>query len=200
MMEAFSEVVPSSQLTKIKTMTMIISLTGLSGCGKDTAAIMLSKNGFVRFAWASAIRRIVAKGFPDAPPQYLSQSGFIEADKQWEKNSGFHDRLLNLSDAVTQQAFLDSLAEIENLSRLGFNIVVSDTRFPREYKFLREYCAIMVEIIREHRCRTPQKHDRHLESMVFDYKVANNGSLNDLAEQLKQIISTNNHAIYSKAN
>ncbi|MGB6299887.1 MAG: hypothetical protein WBF90_27460 [Rivularia sp. (in: cyanobacteria)] len=164
---------------------MLISISGLSGSGKDTSAQYLSKRGFQIFSWGTALRLYVAQKFHAPLPLQYQQAiesvpSYLEADKEWEKESGFLEQLIAISASEREQIYHQNLVRLERTLLQGTDIVINDTRFPREFDIVQKFGGFNVWLQREERCRDTQAHDKYLNLDKFDYIIKNNNSLNDL--------------------
>lgn len=183
---------------------MLISISGLSGSGKDTSAQYLSKQGFQIFSWGTALRLHVARTFQTPLPLQYQQAielvpSYLEADKEWEKESGFLDQLTAIPAADREQIYHQNLIRLEKILLQGTDIVINDTRFPREFDIVQKFGGLNIWLQREDRCRDTQAHDKYLNIDKFDYVIENNNSLDDLykawnniLEKLNKLYSLNN--------
>ncbi len=164
---------------------MLISISGLSGSGKDTSAQYLNTKGFQIFSWGTALRLHVAENF-DAPlpPRYQEAleiiPSYLEADKEWERESRFLEQLTATPISDREQIYLQNLVRLEIILLQGTNIVISDTRFPRELEVVKRLGGLAVWLQREERCRDSQPHDQYLSIDKFDCVIENNNTLDDL--------------------
>ena len=122
---------------------MLISISGLSGSGKDTSAQYLSTQGFQIFSWATALRLHVAQKFHLPLPLNYQQAvklvpSYLEADKEWEKESGFLDQLTATSASDREQIYCQNLVRLERILLRGIDIFINDTRFAREFDLVRK--------------------------------------------------------------
>ncbi|MGI2907680.1 DUF6887 family protein [Tolypothrix sp. VBCCA 56010] len=169
-------------------MSIILSFTSFgSGTGKDTAIdYIVGKYGFVRFAWASILRRAVAKGFSGAPEYYTDEAlTYIEPDKDWEAESGFTQALIDYHDheGVTQ---LGAIA-LTQLSQRDVNIAVLATRLVSQYDLAKAMGAKMVLIHGNHR-RGIKELDQCLVNKPFDVELHNIGTVEEFYKQLDKLV------------
>lgn len=68
------------------------------------------------------------------------------------------------------------------------NVYVSDLRFVNEYKALKEHGWICVRIDRNTCERDNHESEVDLDGNIWDYIIENNGSLNDLYEELNKLV------------
>ena len=113
---------------------MLISISGLSGSGKDTSAQYLSKRGFQIFSWGTALRLHVAQKFQTPLPLQYQQAielvpTYLEADKEWEKESGFLEQLTAISTSDREQIYHQNLVRLERILLQGTDIVINDLDF-----------------------------------------------------------------------
>ncbi|BAY87287.1 hypothetical protein NIES267_68080 [Calothrix parasitica NIES-267] len=164
---------------------MLISISGLSGSGKDTSAQYLSKQGFQIFSWGTALRLHVARTFRTPIPLQYKQAiesvpSYLEADKEWEKESGFLEQLSATPASDREKIYHQNLIRLEKILLQGTNIVINDTRFPREFHIVQQFGGLNVWLKREERCRETQTHDKYLNIDKFDCVIENNNSLEEL--------------------
>ena len=184
---------------------MLISISGLSGSGKDTSAQYLSTKGFQIFSWGTALRLHVAQRFHiPLPLQYQKAvelvPTYLEADKEWEQESGFLEQLTATPASDREQIFQQNLFRLETLLRQGRKLVLNDTRFPRELKVVQGFGGLTVWLERDERCRDTQAHDKYLSIDKFDFVIENNSTVDDLyiawgnilerQEKFNKVIST----------
>ena len=164
---------------------MLISISGLSGCGKDTSAQYLHTKGFQIFSWGTGLRLHVARNFHlPLPPMYQEAleiiPSYLEADKEWEQESGFLEQLSAIPVSDREQIYLQNLVRLETILLQSTNVVVNDTRFPRELEAVKSLEGLAVWLKREERCRDSQPHDKYLSIYKFDCVIENNNALDDL--------------------
>mgnify|MGYP001797563604 CR=1 FL=1 len=164
---------------------MLISISGLSGSGKDTSAQYLTKQGFQIFSWGTALRLHLAERFHSPlPPQYQQaielRPSYLEADKEWEKESGFLEQLTATSTSDREQIYNQNLVRLERILFRGTKVVINDTRFPREFDIVQKFGGLNIWLKREERFREIQAHDKYLIIDKFDYVIENNNSLDEL--------------------
>jgi len=169
-------------------MSIILSFTSFgSGTGKDTAVdYIVGKYGFVRFAWASILRRAVASYFPGAPDYYKDEAlAYIEPNKDWEAKSGFTQALIDYHDheGVTQ---LGAIA-LTQLSHRDVNIAVLATRLVSQYEIAVAMGAKMVLIHGNHR-RGVKELDQCLFNKPFDVELHNFGTVEEFYKQLDELV------------
>ena len=183
---------------------MLISISGLSGSGKDTSAQYLSTRGFQIFSWGTALRLHIAQKFHAPLPSQYKQAlelmpSYLEADKEWEKESGFLEQLTATPASDREQIYHHNLVRLERILLQGTNVVINDTRFPRELDVVQKFRGLNVWLQREERCRDTQAHDKYLNIDKFDYAIKNNNSLHDLYMAWDKLLK-NLEILYSFSN
>lgn len=170
---------------------MFLSLSSYgSGVGKDTVAeILVRKYGFVQFSWASELRRYIACGFPDAPYHYRDNTPHIIPDKDWEEKVGFGDALRAEPQEVRDIVFKNNKLILKTMCD-GRNpkIVVSDTRFLREFSHLQSLGFEMVKVL-GHPRRGIKSEDDYLNLCPFDAFLNNFCSLGQLENNINNYIN-----------
>lgn len=161
---------------------MLIGLySSQSGSGKDTVGIHLRDRwGFEIFSFCSELRRCVAPSFDDAPAQYLSESGFIAPDKEWEMSSGFQDELIRRSKEFRPRVLKTGSQYIEDAIALGRSLVVVDIRRQPEFDTIIDNDGEMIRIHRKSCSRPKASLDGLLDKQKFDWNIHNDGNLEDL--------------------
>ena len=172
---------------------MLISISGLSGSGKDTSAQYLHTKGFQIFSWGTALRLHVAQSFHlplsvDYQEALEVVPTYLEADKEWEQESGFLEQLSAIPASDREQIYFQNLARLERILLQGTNVVINDTRFPRELEVVKSLGGFALWVKREERCRDSQPHDKYLSIDKFDCVIENDNTLDDLYMALDNLL------------
>jgi hypothetical protein len=174
----------------------IISLTGLSGVGKSTIAeILQEEKGYKIVSWCSQLRRRVAlKCDLDMPAQYLDTPenygcAEIVPDKEWEHKSGFHQLLLDEPIETKLEAFAVTCLVILTFAKANCKVVIPDTRFPREYEFLKDLNATKTFIHSSWKQRKKQPFDELLRRRSFDAFINNSSDIGNLKETVLKYLN-----------
>lgn len=173
-------------------MKQILLLSGYAGSGKDAAATLLMEEcGFQRFAFADALKDLVAEktGIP-VTIFHSSQKDMIIPHSTSQKT--YRDLLL-------QVAREERAKDLDVFSRIvatqiqeadGGRFVISDWRYKREESFLRsalDTATYQITRIRIKRLvvtpsADPTEHD--LDDEPMDIVIQNDGSISDLRDQV----------------
>jgi len=156
---------------------MIIGISGKAQSGKDTAGLYLTGcQGFTRVASADALKRIAMRTF------------------NWDGQKDERGRKF-LQDLATAVRNYDpdfwikiTLQEIENRS-LAKDFVITDVRYKNEANLLKEKGAILIRIEREGIKKYDHPSETELDDYEgFDYRIYNNGTIEELESVLKNIL------------
>ena len=176
---------------------MIVGLSGKARAGKDTvASILVEDYGFTRLAFADIIKAAVYTLDPIISLSGLRLQHLIDANG-WEAAKQFPEvrRLLQVFGSEVGRDMIDPQIWIE-LTMHGIkasgNYVLSDVRFRNEAEEIKFQGGQVWRITRAindtidlHRSET------ELDSWDFDYYVPNNGSVEDLKNEIKELMWKN---------
>lgn len=115
-------------------------LGGPAGAGKDTAADQLADLGYQKFAFADRLREICRFIWPDEPLEENYRAKMTSIGRAIEAAEGVTE-----AGAFTRALSHVSRANIVDAMTTG-PVVVTDTRFPEEFEFLRGEGFIMVRL------------------------------------------------------
>jgi adenylate kinase family enzyme len=177
----------------------LISISGYSGAGKSTVGSMIAQRGYVEFSWCTALRRAVAtQWFNDSIlgkehllvlSKYLGRNvTHIIPDKSWEDSSGFQQALVDASPETKLDCYVTSCKLILALLHYEKKVVISDTRFPREYEFLWDLTAFMINVTKKERVREVRKYDALLDFKQFDWELKNDGTIEEISMQIQRYL------------
>lgn len=173
---------------------MIIGLSGKARAGKDTVAtILVEYYGFTRLAFADVIKACVYTLDP-----IISLSGlrlqYLVDTNGWESAKEFPEvrRLLQVFGSEVGRELIDEQIWIEMTMsgiKAGSNIVISDVRFKNEAEEIKYQGGQVWRITRA----INADNDNHLsetqlDSWNFDHYVPNNGTMEDLKKEVKDIM------------
>jgi hypothetical protein len=197
---------------------MIIAISGLIGCGKDTAAdYLVNLHEFRRESFAGNLKDAMCNIFGWDREMLEGRS---KSSREWREqvDPWWAERLniphltprwilQHVGTDVIRGNFHDDmwLASLENkLRTTDDHIVISDVRFKNEVAMLKNLGAICVEVVRGER---PTWYDMAIDGNVdmledmgihrseydwigtkFDNVLNNNGTLDDLYSQIEQLI------------
>lgn len=176
---------------------MIIGLSGKARAGKDSVAqILVEEYGFTRLAFADVIKACVYTLDPIISLSGLRLQHLVDTNG-WEAAKDFPEvrRLLQVFGTEVGRNLIDEQIWIEMTlagAKASSNIVISDVRFRNEAEEIKYQGGQVWRITRAtgdvidfHRSET------ELDSWTFDYYVPNNGTLDDLKNEVKEIMWKN---------
>jgi hypothetical protein len=168
---------------------MLIALTGRARSGKDTAGqFFCSTYGFTQYAFADPIRAGLRAALG------LTDWHFNEGKEIVIPEYGKSPRqLMQLfgTDFGRKMVHPDVwFVPAEEIVRSTKNLVITDCRFDNEAAWVREHCGYVIRITRDN---APQVSAHVSEDGVseelIDFKVKNNGTLEDLCGSLGSVYS-----------
>ena len=156
---------------------MLVSIGGFKRSDKGVAARALVRAGFIRIAFADAVRRELFEQYP----------GAADADKDEPQDflggQSVRDLLIKIG---RERRAMDPLhwvriarGKIDAALAGGRSVVVSDMRLPAEVDLMRQLGATLVWIEREGATSDGAETEQDL-SLLCDVTLANRGSLDDL--------------------
>ncbi len=162
----------------------LIALNGPAGCGKDTAANLLSPLGYSSYKISSSLKMALAHLIPVMD---------IEKSKDVELVPGLSVRkaLISLSEDWVKPTFgTEWFGKLlaNNLPRYGFGCI-SDSRFLEELEpILLSHQVVLIRLHREG-CTFDGDSGSYLyPSNVRCFDISNNGSKEDLLVCLKEVV------------
>ena len=197
---------------------MIIGVCGFIGSGKDTVAdYLVNFHAFRRDSFAGSLKDAVAAVF-GWDRELLegrtkqSREWREEKDEWWSNRLGIHITprhvLQQWGTEVCREGFHDDIwiASVENkLRSTTDDVVISDCRFPNEVKAIQAAGGKVVRVVRgenpewftlahrePHMMHKTYPHVHASEyswvNTKFDYVLDNNGSIEDLYKQIKNLV------------
>lgn len=177
----------------------VIGLTGLKGCGKDTAAAALVEDGWSRLAFADPLRQMLYQlnpiiGDADGNPHpmrwqtYLDLVGYAQA-----KNHPEVRRLMQIfgtevmREMYGQNAWVD-LAEQRIESEPFTQWVLTDVRFDNEAEMIRRLGGWVIEIQRDGLTRDGHASEAGVSRHLVDVILPNDGTVEDLHTQTRSVV------------
>jgi hypothetical protein len=170
---------------------MIIGLYGYSRAGKDTVArILVENHGFEQRNMAGPIREILLRIDPyvlDEDNTYFTLSSQVE-EFGWDNVKAWYpesvEMMINLG-----QAMRDIDPDIWLNACIGQpykNLVIADVRQPNEADFIYNHEGVLWNI----RSERAQKRgmDGILDDYYFEYKIDNNGTIEELEAHIGEIM------------
>jgi hypothetical protein len=170
---------------------MIIGLSGRIGSGKDTAAeIIKDLTGDYELKRFSGKLKVIAQLLTGIDSEELNRQEVKQRHLGAEWNMTVRELLQKLgTDAVRNGLHEDAwvLALFSDYTR-SQNWVITDCRFPNEYKAIKDHGGIVVRLERGERQQDVHPSESALDAFEFDYWIDNNGSKEDLRKKIEFLI------------
>jgi hypothetical protein len=181
-----------------------IAISGKANSGKNTVALLLveklkfknSKEKIV--AIADPMKRIVKMMFPEASEECLYGPSELRSNIISDKFTDKSEKLLTHRQALidlgafgrqyNKNIWLNCLVQDANQSADINTYIASDVRFLNEFYYLKQAGFTMIRILRNNCSKIDDPSELEQDKILnseFDYIVNNNGSLDDLSEEIR---------------
>lgn len=176
----------------------IISVSGKIGSGKDTVASIIqqldSKSYWEVKKFAGKVKE-VAKLLTGIPVYKFEDQAFKQTYMGQEWDMTYREFLQKIgTDAMRkglhENTWINSLFAEYTMGNP--NWIITDTRFPNELNAVKEHGGLTIKVIRNSSNSIGNLHESEtaLDHITnWDYVIDNNGSINDLKETVRQILS-----------
>jgi hypothetical protein len=190
-------------------MTSLIGITGLKRSGKDTGGLFFIKHGFVKYAFATPLKK-------------ACQEIFMFTDEQTEgDDKEKYDPRWNISARKVFQifgteifrenltSFFPEMIEIENnfwtyrfkkwyenqlKQNKNIKIVVTDVRFENEADIIKELGGHIIKVERNNSENIDMhKSETSIDKIKYDYLVKNNDDISNYYDSLSDILKQINN-------
>ena len=165
----------------------VVGFTGSAGCGKDTLASELVNQGWVRVAFADALKDMCIDYFGLTHDDAYTQEGKMRFNETW----GMTNREIlqkvgtdAMRDGFHQDVWIKiAKLKIEKLLREGKKVVVTDCRFDNEAELCESLGGICVRIVRpstqSNLTQSEQKHasEAGINDNLIAFTVINNSTI-----------------------
>lgn len=185
---------------------MIIGLVGFIGAGKGTVAdILVREHEYHKFSFADALKDAVATIFTWPRGLLEGDSNASRAfrervDPWWSHKLGYEvtPRLIlqKMGTEACRHGIADNIwiAALEKRIHGYDDVVISDVRFPNEIDFVRSAGGKIVRVKRGEEPSLEEQMKMHISetawnSVVPDYVIDNDGTLQDLKDKIKLILT-----------
>lgn len=171
---------------------MIIGLSGVAQSGKDTVAELLVLNySFKRLAFADGIKESLYRLNPVVPVfEHHAPLQLIVDEKGWDYAKGFNlvrEWLQRMGTEVGREMFGEDIWVDQAFKQVepDQRFVFTDVRFPNEARRIKEHGGIMWRINRHNHGAVNDHISEHaMDNFMFDHVIYNDGSLDDLADEV----------------
>ena len=182
---------PAPILGQPQALPLLLGLAGPAGCGKSTAATLLSTNGWGRISFADPLRAVVLALRPawdgwhlqtgkdlTPPDGGLSPREMMRAIGDWVKN--YDPRFF-------RRVALD---QVLMLRRRGMHAVIDDVRFPAEADLVRFMGGTVCHVSRpEIAFRNDHNSEMGVEPLPEDLHLRNWGGIQALGGELEYVLA-----------
>lgn len=182
----------------------VIGIVGRKQHGKDTTAnYMVEKYGYIRIAFADAIKDMLKCSFGFSEEQ-LNGNLKETIDEFWKIKPR------QVLQFVGTELFRDKMGELIPHIETNFwvfivkkkihdtlkvnphaKFVMSDCRFENEVNFIKEMGGQMIHVFRptiENNSESNHSSEKYIDDLPFDFKIINDGSLDNLHLQVDLIM------------
>lgn len=170
-------------------MTAVIGLSGLKGCGKDTAALALIEMGWTRVAFADPLREMLWTLNPVVEgacrwQELLAAAGYDHAKKHPEVR-----RLMQIfgTEVMRHQYGQDAWVNLmqKKINEKPGNYVLTDVRFNNEARMVHRFGGFMVRIERDGLNADGHASEAGIDEDLIDAVIQNNGDIEALHLQMR---------------
>jgi dephospho-CoA kinase len=183
-----------------------VGFCGLAGAGKDTAAAVLVRRGWVPLAFADALREVYAQLYPYrlVLADELREAGVKDA-VAFPNGLTHRQGLQRLGTEVGRQ--LDEGVWVAHLQRRAEECVrlgahsfcVTDVRFENEARFIQEQGGLVI-CVRRPGLRALAHASERPEGLPVDAVIENDGTVLDLERQVQEVVERRYGALTSFLN
>jgi hypothetical protein len=183
---------------------VLVAITGLMGSGKDTAAAIFLKNGFVRRSFAEPLKEIgIIFGFTQSQI-YGTQEDKLEINKEWGVSGRHFLQKFGtevgrdyLPQAIPDMKMNDQtiwirLMDIYCNQHPEEDIVITDLRFHDEAKMVKARGGKIIKIERPSSDKDTGQHtlhasERDIPDIEADYTIVNDGTLDEFLNMVTKV-------------
>lgn len=184
-----------------------IAICGKANVGKDTIARMIGGQlkGYSTLAFADPLKEMVQIAYPEIPHEWLwgasaNRSNIIPGAFKEGVPLTVRQLLIDLGNdfgrAYKSDIWLrnfDHRFKNVTSSMPGFGAIVTDVRFRNEFDHLKSLGFYQVRVLRNSNAKIDDISETNqdgIENSEFDYVLHNNGTLDELSDEVKKILST----------
>lgn len=169
-------------------MINLVGLTGLAGCGKDTLAEMISNKGWVRVAYADALKDMCIDYLGLSKEDAYTQEGKVKYNEFWGMTN--REILQKVGTDAMRNGFHPDVwikiaqLKIQKLLEEGKKVIVTDARFDNEAKLIEDMGGVVVKIIRDGvTSNLSELEQKHISEKGIDEHLISFTILNDLTKE-----------------
>lgn len=167
----------------------IIGITGAAGAGKDTLAELIGVDGWVRFAYADALKQICIDYLGLSYDDAYTQNGKTRFNEFWGMTN--REILQKVGTDAMRNGFHKDvwikIAELrlKNILDSGAKVIVTDVRFDNEAELIEKLGGCVIKITRNSISELTEKEKTHasergIDDKYISFTIKNNMSKDDL--------------------
>jgi len=182
---------------------MIIGLSGKIGSGKSTVSNVFQQNGFILDSFAKSVKDVshIVFGFDRD-----KLDGITQDDRNWRetpdqkysdllgKNFSPRDSLILIGTSFGRDILNNDIWIHTLFNRYekyaDRNILITDVRFPNEYKEIKKRGGIVIRINRDNNTYfSTHESECSLDDYSFDHVIQNNSTVDELIKKTQEIVN-----------
>jgi len=173
----------------------IIGITGKAGSGKDTLANYLIDQGYIKLSFGSAVKDIVSI-ITGWPRDFVEGTNKDRHLRETLKHPDYNKTCRELMQYIGTDLFRNQLDDniwvniIKNKIKTdneNNKFVISDVRFDNEAQMIKSIGGCIIHINRNDQIVSNHISENGI-SLNYDHCIDNNGSINDLYNNINQIL------------
>lgn len=179
----------------------LIGLVGRKSVGKDTAAMVLTQQGYLIAKFAGALKAMI-RGYleyiglgPDAITAIIEDYRLKEVESDYFCGRTPRHAMQTLGTEWGRDLMAPDIwvkACMQRCHSLG-KAVITDVRFPNEVAAVKEAGGIIIRITRNASRVDNHASENFIDSLAVDHEISNNGTITELHEKLLNIVKGQNN-------
>lgn len=168
----------------------LLGLVGKAGSGKDTLADELVKRGWVKIAFADALKQICIDYLGCSYDDVYTQEGKMKYNAEWGMTN--REILQRVGTEAMRNGFHPDTwvkilkIRVQKLLDEGRRVIVTDCRFGNECQMVKDLGGVVLEITRNNAKSNLTESEQHhisekpLDRKYISFTVENNGTIEDM--------------------
>ncbi len=176
----------------------LVGLVGMAGSGKDTLADSLAPDGWVKVAFADALKEICINYLGCTHDDLYTQEGKMRFNKLWGRTNRAILQQVGteaMRDGFDKNVWVKILGlRVKKLLDEGRKVIVTDCRFDNEAQSVIDMGGVVVKIVRdsqgENLSSAEQSHssEKTLSQNLISCVIDNNGTVEELHDKFMGFI------------
>jgi dephospho-CoA kinase len=176
---------------------MLIVLSGRKGSGKDTVGEYLVQKGFIRYAFADALKDICKILYSLSNEQL---NGHLKEVVDQRYNKTPRELLQFTGTLLRNNIHIDIWANIVKnklLATRNANVVITDLRFQNELDIINCFGGFIINIERPALLENHfNLHESEQQILPYNLKIVNNGTIIELWQQIDLFLNSFNNSYF----